>query len=223
MKEEWGEKAWWRDCEKGRERWWREQGGRNQSASHYLLSGALQQTDEIIKNPIAALWEGMTGRREIHSWTGQSNRSPFWHVDTLAFGQTLTAPPSDPHILKKKKKSLSATKWEENGKGGRGECAYRRENVRMKEKAVTGQQMTVREPIYWIISGGLSSLRNCSKGCCAHINPPCLHMREEGAMHVLISAAGGETTTRPGGYKQCCHVALGPSHRGRGDTLPRPC
>lgn len=30
-------------------------GGRNQSASHYLLSGALQQRDEIIKNPIAAL------------------------------------------------------------------------------------------------------------------------------------------------------------------------
>lgn len=29
--------------------------GRNQSASHYLLSGALQQRDEIIKNPIAAL------------------------------------------------------------------------------------------------------------------------------------------------------------------------
>lgn len=48
-------------------------GGRNQSASHYLLSGALQHTDEIIKNPIAALQVGMTERRGIHSWTGRSN------------------------------------------------------------------------------------------------------------------------------------------------------
>ena len=89
------EKVWWRDCEKEkRERgWWREQTGRNQSASHYLLSGALQQRDEIIKNPIAALREGMTERREIHIWTGQSNRTPFRHVDTLPFGQTPTAPP----------------------------------------------------------------------------------------------------------------------------------
>lgn len=51
----------------------------------------------------------MTDRRKIHIWTGRSNQSSFRHVDTLTFGQTLTAL-SDPHILKEKGMQQSGRK-----------------------------------------------------------------------------------------------------------------
>ena len=98
-----------------------------------------------------------------------------------------------------------------------GECDMKRENeqAKKKKKIASGQQIsvTVREPIYRIISGGLSSRRGWGAVAKAgvHTLTPCHHMREEEAMHVLISATGEGEPERPGGYKRCCHVALGPS------------
>lgn len=161
------ETARWREGERERERAdRRERGERNQSTSHYLLSGALQQRDEIIKNPIAALWEGMTQRREIHIWTGESNRSPFWHVDTLTLEQTLTAA-SDPHILKEKVWVQQSRGGKSEGRWGRmrsewsvnsGEAMWhRKRGWERKQSAVTKWLGRSAEAIYRIISGGLSS------------------------------------------------------------------
>lgn len=152
MKEVWGrcvlrESVMKRLWERKGEGWWREQGGRNQSASHYLLSGALQQRDEIIKNPIAALWEGMTERREIHIWTGQSNRSPFRHVDTLTFGQTLTAP-SDPHMLKGKVGVQQSEKARE-GRIRWMSCEWKRACMSARERDMENKNEGNRENSQW--------------------------------------------------------------------------
>lgn len=192
MKEKWRERVlrasvMKRLGERMGEGWWRERGGRNQSASHYLLSGALQQRDEIIKNPIAVEREGMTEMGEIHIWTGQSKSKPIltcWHT----YIGTNADSPRWPSHMKRKKVWVQQSKRKVKGRAGledelrvRGMWQEKWElkrNSRWSDTELGSLQSQSAESLaeaYQVFPS--EWLRNCNKGWCTHINPVPPHER----------------------------------------------
>ncbi len=223
------EKVWWRDCEKEKERVDRGNRGEKSISQSLFIKWCSATERWNNQKPNRCTVRGNDreeGNSHLDRTVESKPISTCWHTYIRTNTDSLLWPS---YI---KRKSLSATKWKESEKGGRGgfggrvvsevsvhvsEGMWRGkwDGKQNRKQSVVGKCLTVREPIYRIISGGLSSWpvgsgwETVAKAG-VHTLTPCHHMREEGAMHVLISATG-EGEPRPGGYKQCCHVALGPS------------
>lgn len=192
MKEKWRERVlrasvMKRLGERMGEGWWRERGGRNQSASHYLLSGALQQRDEIIKNPIAVEREGMTEMGEIHIWTGQSKIEAHSDMLTHLHWNKRWQPPLT-LTYEKKKVWVQQSKRKVKGRAGledelrvRGMWQEKWElkrNSRWSDTELGSLQSQSAESLaeaYQVFPS--EWLRNCNKGWCTHINPVPPHER----------------------------------------------